>query len=171
MFKNNNYYTKSKRFQSFDCLFCIRLEIEFLGKFGRKTQNCQFKQKFGAQTNSNMQNSIVMSTFSVSAGNTLLGKYDPKNQNCQFELKFGTQTNSNTQNSMVVFNFSVLDPKKHFWGKSGPKTQNCQFKLKFGTMTNSNMWNSFTMLTLSVFDHKYFSWAHLIQKFKIVYSK
>ena len=72
---------------------------------------------------------------------------------------------------MVVFNFSVLDPKKHFWGKSGPKTQNCQFKLKFGTMTNSNMWNSFTMLTLSVFDHKYFSWAHLIQKFKIVYSK
>ena len=37
MFKNNSsfnvYYTKSKRSQSLDCLFCFQLEISFLGKF------------------------------------------------------------------------------------------------------------------------------------------
>ena len=30
-----------------------------------KTQNCQFELKFGTQTNLNMQNSMVMFTFSV----------------------------------------------------------------------------------------------------------
>ena len=32
------------------------LEIPFLGKCDQKSQNCQFKLKFGTQTNSNMQN-------------------------------------------------------------------------------------------------------------------
>ena len=31
----------------------------------KKNQNCRFKLKFGAYTNSNMQNSMVMLTFSV----------------------------------------------------------------------------------------------------------
>ena len=45
--------------------FCFRPELCFLGKFGQKKigQNCQFKLKFG--TDSNMQNSMVMLTFSV----------------------------------------------------------------------------------------------------------
>ena len=36
------------------------MEIPFLGKFGAKNQNYQFKLKFGTYTNSNMQNSVVM---------------------------------------------------------------------------------------------------------------
>ena len=83
----------------------------------QKNQNCQFKLKFGTETNSNMQNSLVVSTFSV------LDRKDPfwswfffqKNQNCQFKMKIGTKTNSNMQNSMALFIFSVLKWKHPFW--------------------------------------------------------
>ena len=44
--------------------FCFRLEIPILDKFGSKIRNCLFKVKFGAHTNSDMQNSMVMFTFS-----------------------------------------------------------------------------------------------------------
>ena len=36
-----------------------------LGEFALKIKNCQFKQKFSAVTNSNMQSSLVVLTFSV----------------------------------------------------------------------------------------------------------
>ena len=39
--------------------------VRFLVKLGLKTQNCQFKLKFGTQTNSNKQNSMMMFTFPV----------------------------------------------------------------------------------------------------------
>ena len=45
-------------------VLCFQLEIPFLGKFGQKNQNCQFKL-FGTRTNSDMQNALVMFTFSV----------------------------------------------------------------------------------------------------------
>ena len=45
--------------------FCFWVEMLFLGKFGPKSQNYQFKLKFATYTNSNMQNSMVMFTFSV----------------------------------------------------------------------------------------------------------
>ena len=45
-------------------VFRFRPKITFLGKFGHKIQNC-FKVRFGTKTNSNMQNSMVMFTFSV----------------------------------------------------------------------------------------------------------
>ena len=41
-------------------------ELPFLGKFGPKNQNCQFKLKIGTKTNLNIKNSMVMFTFSVS---------------------------------------------------------------------------------------------------------
>ena len=44
---------------------CFRLEIPFLSKFVSKNQNCQFKLKFSTRTDSNMQDSLVMFTFSV----------------------------------------------------------------------------------------------------------
>ena len=44
---------------------CFQLEISFLGKFGPKSQNCQFKLKIGTRTNADMQNSLVMFPFSV----------------------------------------------------------------------------------------------------------
>ena len=69
MFKNNrwinNYYTKSKYLCSLNCLFCFWLKTPFLGKFGPKTSNCQFELNFGTYTNLNMQNSMIVSTFSV----------------------------------------------------------------------------------------------------------
>ena len=40
-----------------------------MGKLGLKNQNCQFKLKFCAKTNPNMQNSMVEFTFSVSDQN------------------------------------------------------------------------------------------------------
>ena len=48
--------------------FCFRLETSFLGKFGPKNQNCQFKMKFSIQTKSNMQNSMVVLIFSFLNG-------------------------------------------------------------------------------------------------------
>ena len=39
--------------------------FRFLGKFGPKNQSCQFKLKFGAKTNLNMQSSVVVFTFAV----------------------------------------------------------------------------------------------------------
>ena len=46
-------------------VFCLWLEIPFLGKLGPKNQNCQFKLKFSIWTNSNMQNWMVVFTFSI----------------------------------------------------------------------------------------------------------
>ena len=48
------------------CLFFLFLTGKTLFcKFGPKNQYCQFKLKFGSKTNSNMQNWMVMLTFSV----------------------------------------------------------------------------------------------------------
>ena len=45
--------------------FLLRLEIPFLVKCDPKNQYFQFKLKFGAKNNLNMQNSMVVFTFSV----------------------------------------------------------------------------------------------------------
>ena len=45
--------------------FCFPREIAFLGKFGPKNQNCQFKLKYNTQTNSDIQNSMVTFSFSI----------------------------------------------------------------------------------------------------------
>ena len=45
--------------------FYFRLGILFLGKFGPKCQNCQFKLTFGAYTNSSMKDSMVTFIFSI----------------------------------------------------------------------------------------------------------
>ena len=46
-------------------ILCFFMKIPFLKKFCSKRQNCHFKLKFGTGTNSDMQNSLVMFTFSV----------------------------------------------------------------------------------------------------------
>ena len=53
------------RIQWWCAFFGFRPETPFLGKFGSNSQNCQFKLKFGTWTNSKMQNSMVLFTFSV----------------------------------------------------------------------------------------------------------
>ena len=57
---SNNHRRKQK------CdLSVLDQKYPFLGKFGAKSQNYQFKLEFVTSTNSNMQNSVVMFTFSV----------------------------------------------------------------------------------------------------------
>ena len=56
---------RTYRIQWLCSFFLFWAEISFLGKFGPKRQNYQFKLRFGACTNSNMLNSIVMFTFFV----------------------------------------------------------------------------------------------------------
>ena len=70
-------------------LFPFLPKIPFLGIFGLKNQNCQFKLKFGTYNNSNMQNSMVMLSFWPEI--PFLGKSGPKNKNCHFRLKFGNR--------------------------------------------------------------------------------
>ena len=53
------------RIQWWCSLFCLWLEIPFLVKCGPKNQNFQFKLKFGAKNSLNMQNSMMVFTFSV----------------------------------------------------------------------------------------------------------
>ena len=50
--------------------FCFWPKIHFLGKFGAKNQNCQFKLKFSSYTNSNLQKLVVNFLFLFSTGNT-----------------------------------------------------------------------------------------------------
>ena len=45
--------------------FRLQPETPFLGKFAKKYQNDQFKLRFGTYSNSKMQNSMVVFTFSV----------------------------------------------------------------------------------------------------------
>ena len=45
--------------------FYFRIQMHFLGKFGPKNQNCEFKIKLRTQTNSNMQISVILFTFSA----------------------------------------------------------------------------------------------------------
>ena len=72
-------------------IFSFSPQTPFLGKFGPKNRNSQFELKFGTSTKLNMQNSMVVFTFSIFNRKYILGgKFGPKNQNSQFELKFGT---------------------------------------------------------------------------------
>ena len=66
--------------------FWFRPEILFSDHFNPKTQNCQFKLKFGI-----------------------------KNHNCQFKLKFSTYINWNLKNLVVKFIFSVFVRKYPLW--------------------------------------------------------
>ena len=91
------------------CLFLIRNTLF-------RYRNCQFELKFGTFINLNMQNSMMVLTFSIFDRKYLFwGKFGPKNQNCQFELKFGSKANSNMRNSMAVLAFSGFNQKYLFW--------------------------------------------------------
>ena len=62
-----------------------------LGKVGPKIGNCFFKVNFDTKTNSNMQNSMVLSIlcFRLKIA-TRFYIFGAKNRNCQFQLKVGT---------------------------------------------------------------------------------
>ena len=95
MFKNNSwiniYYTKSKRLQSLDCLFCFQLKYLFLVNLVQKLKIIRLSWNFVLRLIQICRILLWCSLFLFSTGNTFLGKFGPKNQNCQFELKFRTR--------------------------------------------------------------------------------
>ena len=104
------------RIQWWYSLFLFLIGNALFGQIWSKKSNYQLKLKFGSQTNSNMQNSLMLFTFFCFwVEIPFLGKFGPKNQNSHFKLKFGTYTNSNMQNSMVIFTFSAFDWESTFW--------------------------------------------------------
>ena len=98
-------------------------------------QNCLSNLKFGTQTNSNMQSSIVMFTFFCFRLEIhFLGKFGPKKLNWISKLKYGTLANSNVLNSMSMLNFFCFFLARNT--TLSPKTFNYLFKLKCGTKTS-----------------------------------
>ena len=113
--------------------FYFRRETPFLGKFGPKTQNCQFKLKFGTQTNSNMQNSMVVLTFSVfdwryAFWGNLVQKIRIGSLSWKLVLRL-------IRICRIQWWYSLFYCRSEipFLGKCGLKTQNCHCKVKFGT--------------------------------------
>ena len=99
-------------------------KLLFLRKFILKCQSCQFKLKFCTYTNSNMQNSMVIFTFSI----------------CDWKYPFWVNF---VEKIKIVSLGWILVPRLiiyvefnfdtyffcFFLGKFGPKQQNCPFKL------------------------------------------
>ena len=96
--------------------FLFRPEIPLLSKFGPKNQNFQFKLKFGTLTNSNMQNLMVMFTFSI---------FDQK---CPFFWIFGPKIQNSLKWNLVSWIIRIC---RVVWWCSF-YCQNCHFKLKCG---------------------------------------
>ena len=149
------------RFNGWVHFFWFRLEIPFLGKFGPENQNCQFKLKFGAKTNLNMQNLVVrvIHFFCFWLGIPFWEKFYLEAEVWYLEI-------SNKQNSCYS-RFSNFDEIYSFLGKFGPENQNCQFKLKFGMQTDLNMQSSMVVFIFSDLDWKHPFWVNLVQKVNI----
>ena len=90
------------------CLRCLMQTGNDLVRqiFFPKRKNCQFKQKFGTQTNLNMQNSMVLFTFLVfDQKYPFWGNLIQKKQKLSLSAKVQYLENSNMQNSIVVHFF------------------------------------------------------------------
>ena len=138
--------------------FCFRLETPFLGKFGEKNQNYLFKLKFGTQTNSNIQNSIVVFNCSV------LDRKHTFRENLVKKIKIVILSRNLVPRLIRIFRIQwwcslfLFQNRNTIFGQFGPKNQNCQYNLKFGTQTNSNMKNSMMVFTFSVLYWKHPFW-------------
>ena len=89
----------------FSRLFHFRLEIPFLGKFGPKTQNRFFKVKFETQSDSNMQNLMVVFILAV---------LDKKIKIVSWSWNLLSRL-IGVYHSMVIFIVFLLDQKYSFW--------------------------------------------------------
>ena len=79
----------------------LHWKYPFFSNLVKKNQNCQCKLVFGAQTNLNMQNLVVMYTVSFIEQKQLFWSKICRN-------------NLNMQNSILVFTFSILNQKHPF---------------------------------------------------------
>ena len=145
-------------------LFLFRPEVLSLGKFCPKNEDCYFKLKFGTLKNSNMQNSMALSSLSV-----FDWKY-PFWASLVEKVKI-VRLNWNLVASLIdyvefngVAHFFLFRPEILFLGKFSPKYQNWQFMVK----PNLNKQDKMAVFTFSVLGLKYSFWANLVQKVKIV---
>ena len=132
-----------------------------MGKFSPKNQNHQFKLKCDTQTNSNMQNLVVVLTLFI---------FDQKNP-FWVNLIQKIRTVSISWNLVhrliricIIQHFLHFWPEVFFLGKFGLKIQNCLFGVKFGTTINSSEKNSMKMFIFSVFEWKYPVLGNLFHK-------
>ena len=132
-----------------------------MGKFSPKNQNHQFKLKCDTQTNSNMQNLVVVLTLFI------------------FDQKYPFWVNLIQKIKTVSLSWNlvhrliricIIQHFLHFWpevfflGKFGLKIQNCLFGVKLGTTINSSEKNSMKMFIFSVFEWKYPVLGNLFHK-------
>ena len=90
--------------------------MPFFGKFGPKSQNYQLKLKFVTETNSNMQNSMMLFSFLVFEWkHSFWANLVQKVQLIILSQNFGACTSSNMLNSIGMFTFFVYDWKYLFW--------------------------------------------------------
>ena len=87
----------------------------------------QFKAKIGTQTNSNMQNPMVMFTLSIFDQKTHFGLIWSQN----FSIEIWQLDQFEYAEFKDDVYFFCFEPEIAFLGKFRPKNQNCQFKLKF----------------------------------------
>ena len=116
----------------FTVFFVSDQKCPFLGKFGPKCQNCQFKAKFVSYSNSNMQNWKAVFTFFV------------------FDWKRPPWTNLVQIFNIYCLRWNLIPrlirlyriqcqcsffyrSETLFFGKFGPKCQNCECKAKLGS--------------------------------------
>ena len=113
--------------------FRFQQKISFLGKFGPKNQNFQFKLKCSTKNSSNMQNSTVVFTFSILAKEYLFCA------NLVRKIKIVSLSWNLVARLIRIRRIQwwcslfPLSTRNTFLGLFGTKIQNCQFKLKFGT--------------------------------------
>ena len=113
--------------------FCFKPETTFLGKFGSKNQNGQFELKFGAYTNSNMHNSVVVFTLSVLGLKKLFwANLVQKIKMISFSWNFVPRLIRECR-IQWWYSLSCFKLETIFLGQFGSTNQSCQFKVKFDT--------------------------------------
>ena len=143
--------------------FCFRLETSFLDKFGPKNQNRQYKLKFGTWSNWNMQDSVVMFTFSVFYWKC------PFWVNLVQKIKIANLSWNLAQRLIQIRRIKwwcplslFLERKYHFWANFVQKVKIVSLSWHLVPSTNSNMQNLMVLLPVSVLGWKYpFLWLLL----------
>ena len=130
-------------------------EFHFLSKFGPKNQNCQSKLKFVTWANSNIQNSMLLFTFSVLERKHLF------EENLVQKTKIGSLRWNLVSRLIQICRIQwwcllfVFQSGNNLFGQIWSKKSNCQLKLKFGTQINSIIQNSMVAFTFSVLYRKH----------------
>ena len=135
-------------FLFFFSFFFFWPKITFFGKFVPKTQSCQFKLRFGAKTNSNIQNSmVILVLFLLLTQIPFLGRFGPKIKDAILSLNVVLRLTGIGKIGDVMIMLFFL-----FSTQLVQKNQSFQCKLKFCVQTNSNMQNSIVMFIFSAFN-------------------